>query len=38
MATMEAITLIFSPEKSTLPIQLGRSSLFPVSILETKFS
>ena len=38
IATIEAISFIFRPEKSTVPIQAGRSSSPPVSIFETKFS
>jgi hypothetical protein len=38
MATIEAISLIFNPEKSTVPIQAGRSSPSPTWIFETKFS
>ncbi len=38
IATMEAISFILRPEKSTVPIQAGRSSSSPVSIFETKFS
>ena len=38
IATIEPISFIFRPEKSSVPIQLGRSSAFSVLILETKFS
>ena len=38
IATMEAISFIFRPEKSTVPIQSGRSSRLAVSMRETKFS
>ena len=38
IATIEPISFIFRPEKSRVPIQLGRSSAFSVLILETKFS
>ena len=38
IATMDAISFILRPEKSTVPIQLGRSSWLAVSIFETKFS
>ena len=38
MATIEAMSRIFSPLMPTLPIQGGRSGWSPTSILETKFS
>ena len=38
LRTIEATSLSFRPEKSTVPIHSGRSSSLPVSILETKFS
>ena len=38
MATIEPTSLIFSPEKSSVPIQDGRSSWPSRLILETKFS
>ena len=38
IATMLPISFILRPEKSRVPIQLGRSSAFSVLILETKFS
>jgi len=38
IATMEAMSFSFMPEKSTLPIHWGRSGWLSISILETKFS
>ena len=38
MATIEAISFIFRPEKSTVPIHGGRSVSPSRSSLETKFS
>ena len=38
IATIEAISFIFSPEKSTVPIHDGRSCCASRSSFETKFS
>src|ERR1051325_8249909 len=38
IATIEPTNLSFRPEKSTVPIQAGRSAWPSASILETKFS